>query len=161
MGISEQLAALVGELANPQEVFAVSGERTGTALAEHVHALAAVGERAWEDHIDSRRAALSVAEVEAALGPVSGDAAERKLAALASGSMVYTCKILEPRRAGHLAGQVVALLGEGAEWWCNHEPGIEGDDHLSWTSVTRCTFDGVVAGRNATHFVVLLQLGED
>ncbi len=161
MGTSEQLAAAVAELTSRPEVFAVSGERTGTGLAEHVHALAAAGERAWEDHLDARAAAVSVAQVEAALRPVDGKTAERKLAALASGSMVYTYEILEPQRAARLAGQVVTLLGEDAEWWSNHEPGAEGDDHLSWASVTRCTFDGVVAGRNATHFAVLLQVGED
>jgi hypothetical protein len=161
MGTSEQLAALLAELSNRREVFAVSGERTEAGLAEHVHALAAAGERAWETHIDPRTSAISVAQVEAALQPVTRETAELRLAALASRSFVHSYDLLEERRARQVAEQVVALLGDAAEWWSNHDPGEVDFEFAARTGVTRCTFDGVVAGRDATRFAVLLQVGED
>ncbi|MFJ7214209.1 hypothetical protein [Amycolatopsis sp. NPDC098790] len=157
MGITEQLAVLLAGLSNQNEVFAVSGERTATALAEHVHALGATGEKRWETEIDPRNEAISVADVTSALQPIPRELAERRMAELASGSMVYTYEIMDGDRARELAGQLVALLGEDAEWWSNQDPGGE----TSWSPVTRCTFDGVVAATTSTHFAALLQLGED
>ncbi|HEY3472750.1 MAG TPA: hypothetical protein VGL47_46965 [Amycolatopsis sp.] len=147
----------VAELNLPPEVFAVSGEHTSTTLAEHVHALAAVGEKAWADHIDPRSATVSVAQVEAALRPVPRHLAQRRLARLLSGSLVSSYDLFGDERARELAGRVVTQLGDSAEWWSNEDPELEG----ARTRVTRCTVDGVVVARNATHFVVVLQLGED
>lgn len=157
MGITEQLAVLVAGLSNQNEVFAVSGERDATALAEHVHALATTGEERWEPEIDPRNKPVPVADVGAALQPVPREPAERRLAELASRSMVYTYDIMDGDRAKKLAEELVTLLGEDAEWFSNQDPGGE----TSWSPVTRCTFDGVVAATTPTHFAVLLQLGED
>ena len=147
----------VAELNLPPEVFAVSGEHTSTTLAEHVHALAAVGEQVWAEHIDPRSRAVSLAEVEEGLRPVPREVAERKLARLTAGSLVYSYDLLGDERARQVAREVVSLLADDAEWWANQEPGEED----SWWPVTRCTFDGVVAGRDRERFVVVLQLGED
>ncbi|WP_290057457.1 hypothetical protein [Amycolatopsis solani] len=154
---TEQLAVLLAGLSNQDEVFAVSGERDATTLAEHVHALAATGEQRWEADIDPRTRPVPLSEVGSALQPVPRDLAERRLAGLASRSLVYTYDIMDAERARELAGQLVALLGEDAEWWSSQDPA---DDSMS-SPVSRCTVDAVVAGANATHFAALLQLGED
>ncbi|WP_143050918.1 hypothetical protein [Amycolatopsis pretoriensis] len=104
MGITEQFAVLVAGLSNQNEVFAVSGERDGTALAEHVHALAATGEQQWEVHIDPREPAVDVAQVGSALRSVPRELAERRLAALTSRSIVYTYDVMDGDRARELAG---------------------------------------------------------
>lgn len=100
---------------------------------------------------------ISVADVGAALESIPREPAGRRLIELASRSMVYTYDIMDGDRAKKLTEELVTLLGEDAEWFSNQDPGGE----TSWSPVTRCTFDGVVAATAATHFAILLQLGED
>ena len=56
--------------------------------------------------------------------------------------------------ANTVAGLVVGLLGPDALWWSN------GDEH-SWSAVSACTFDNVVAGTHGHRFAILIQVGED
>ncbi|MER6442644.1 hypothetical protein ABT275_41000 [Streptomyces sp. NPDC001185] len=68
-----------------------------------------------------------------------------------------------PRRdrahARRAAARVVELLGYGSAWHANISDFPE--QVRAWNSVTRHTFDGVVAGTGCGFTVVLLQVGED
>lgn len=54
---------------------------------------------------------------------------------------------------------MVELLGYGSAWHANISDLSE--QVRAWNSVTRHTFDGVVAGTGCGFTVVLLQVGED
>ncbi|MFF4505534.1 hypothetical protein [Streptomyces sp. NPDC001401] len=62
--------------------------------------------------------------------------------------------VQEVEEAEAVAGQVVQLLGADARWWSNR-------DGSSWTDVSGCTFDSLVAGTDGRRFAVLIQVGED
>ena len=61
---------------------------------------------------------------------------------------------MERPEADTVADLVVELLGPDALWWSN------GDEH-SWSAVSACTFDNVVAGTHGHRFAILIQVGED
>ncbi|SEL14233.1 hypothetical protein SAMN05414137_10644 [Streptacidiphilus jiangxiensis] len=117
-------------------------------LAEQVHELVA------EIHPPGAEAPDG-ARIEAALVPLTAEAAVEAMTALAADDLVRPRHALKDREVARDAvTRIVHILGPTASWWTNQRGG-------GWDPVTGFTFDGVVAGGNGAYFVVLLQVGED
>lgn len=150
------LSALLETLADPHRVFTRCGENTDVDITEHIHEVSLVAREAWRNSMPPGAQGPSAADIRVALRRVDAETAVHRMADLATTDLVWGDVFREPKVAGEAARQVVSLLGNDSVWWSNG-----GDMDGSWHPVTGCTFDGVIAGVGATHFVVVLQAGED
>ncbi|MDG4858761.1 hypothetical protein P8605_11460 [Streptomyces sp. T-3] len=125
------------------------------ALAAEVSALVTKLHTYWQRYASDEKTP-SVPEIEASLQPLDAAAAIVTMTRLAAQDLVWPGHQHMDRDQAHRAAlRIVDLLGPDATWWTNQE------DDSSWTAVTACTFDGVIAGSNGEQFMVLIQVGED
>ncbi|MFE4678647.1 hypothetical protein [Streptomyces sp. NPDC056723] len=124
-------------------------------LASEIHKVARNATATWTEMDGWVQAQPSVADIEAGMEPVDQDRAVAEMARFASVDLGHGVELMDPRLALDLATRTVRLLGPDALWWTNH------DVDRSWTGVTGCTFDGMVAGTDGTPFAVLVQAVED
>jgi hypothetical protein len=162
---SDELSVLLKRLAHAQRVYVRSGRLRPTsggargvlaAVATETHILVGqLHEKDWQQHASNSDGPASVEQVEEALEPLSAANAAAMMGRLASQDLVRPeFTFMERAEADTIAGLVVELLGPDALWWPN------GDEH-SWSAVSACTFDGLVAGTDGHRFAVLIQVGED
>jgi hypothetical protein len=161
MDDADLLEALLNSLASEESVYSCWCWSNGSDLAHHVHDLTKVAEVDWaHEAVKGATGPTTVREVEAALRPITRDAAIELMINLSADSLVFPG---QPRRdRAHVkqtAAKAVSILGPGSEWFSNIDGSWE--NGRTWNPVTRHTFDGVVAGRGGGFVVVLLQIGED
>ncbi|MET9494382.1 hypothetical protein [Streptomyces sp. NPDC006552] len=125
-------------------------------LAPQIHTVAREATATWAKMDCWVQAQPAVGDVEAGMAPIGLDGAAAVMARFASVDLGHGVELMDPHRALDLAARVIDLLGPDALWWTNHDA-----DCHSWTAMTGCTFDGVVAGTDGTLFAVLLQAVED
>ncbi|MET7488975.1 hypothetical protein [Streptomyces sp. NPDC005538] len=161
----DELSVLLKKLAHAPRVYVRSGRLPATsggasgvlaAVAAEVHTLVRRLHREdWQQWASDPTGPASVREVEEALEPIDGDSAAALMGTLATECLVWSgATFMERAEADEVAGRVVDLLGTDARWWSNRD----GD---SWTAVTACTFDSLVACTDGRRFAVLIQVGED
>uniref|UniRef100_A0AAU3I0K9 Uncharacterized protein n=1 Tax=Streptomyces sp. NBC_01393 TaxID=2903851 RepID=A0AAU3I0K9_9ACTN len=161
MSIEWELRGLLASLAREEGIFGrVSPEAQGS-VEEQIRTLIVEAERDWEQYAaPGATGPDSLAEVAEALIEVDSKYATDLMAYLAADDLVFPGS---PRRdrtdARRAAVRVVELLGYGSVWHTNISDLSE--QVRAWSSVTRHTFDGVVAGTGHGFTVVLLQVGED
>lgn len=161
MNIAWELRGSLDSLAREEGVFGrVSPEAEGS-VEEQIRGLVAEAERDWERYaVPGATGPNSLAEVDEALIEVDPKCAKDLMTYLAADGLVFPGR---PRRdrahARRAAVRVVELLGYGSAWHTNISDLSE--QVRAWSSVTRHTFDGVVAGTGNGFTVVLLQVGED
>lgn len=153
------LSSLLGALAKPGLVFTRCGENVDTDITEHIYEVSLAAQEAWRNAGAPGGGGPSAADIRAALRRVDTDTAILRMADLATTDLVWGDTLRDPKVAEDTARQVVGLLGNDSVWWSN-EADVSSTSR-SWTPVTHCTFDGLIAGVGATHFVVVLQAGED
>ncbi|MFI5813792.1 hypothetical protein ACIA7S_22875 [Streptomyces sp. NPDC051643] len=161
MNIAWELRGLLASLAREEGVFGrVSPEAEGP-VDEQIRSLVIEAERDWERCAAPEAIGPnSRAEVNEALIEIDPKCATDLMTYLAADDLVFPGS---PRRdrahARRAAARVVELLGYGSAWHTNISDLSE--QICTWSSVTRHTFDGVVAGTGSGFTVVPLQVGED
>jgi len=135
-----------------------SGGASGTvaAVAAEVHTLLRqLYRKDWQQFASDAAGPVDVQQVEEALDGIDAENAVSLMGCFASQCLVWSdTTFMDRAEAEAVAGQVVELLGAEAQWWSNW-------DDSSWTGVSGCTFDGLVAGTDGHRFAVLIQVGED
>lgn len=161
----DELSVVLKRLAHAQRVYVRSGRLRPTsggasgvlaAVAAETHTL--VGQlyrKDWQQYASDAGGPVPVEQVEEALEPTDGENAASLMGRLASESLVWPqFTFMDRAEADTAASRVVELLGPDALWWSNR-------DEDSWTGVSACTFDSLVAGTDGHRFAVLIQVGED
>lgn len=161
----DELSVPLKRLAHAQRVYVRSGRLRPTsggasgvlaAVAAETHTL--VGQlhrKDWQQHAGDSDGPVPVAQVEEALEPIDAKNAASLMGRLASECLVWPqFTFMDRAEADTAASRVVELLGPDALWWSNR-------DEDSWTAVSACTFDSLVAGTDGHRFAVLIQVGED
>ncbi|MYS80627.1 hypothetical protein [Embleya scabrispora] len=168
--VAHELAEHLAVLSTPNLVFVASGcfAEPDADMPELAAEIGAVIERLmddhWKDHVWPRprpgeysgiRHAVRIA---GSLEPLDDRAAAvESMAELAAVDLVWSpAEIMDRDVARDAAARVVTLLGPDATWWTNRVA-----DDGSVNGVTPCTFDGLIAGTDGTHFAILIQVGED
>ncbi|MGY0024122.1 hypothetical protein ACVHNB_34790 [Streptomyces sp. YJ-C3] len=124
-------------------------------LVPEIHRIAGRATTEWAAMDSWVQQQPSVTEIEVGLKRLAPDQSAAELARFASVDLAHRSSLMDPEDARDLASRAVGLLGPRALWWTNHE------DAHSWSGVTGCTFDGMVAGTDGTFFAVLVQAVED
>ncbi|MFE0348132.1 hypothetical protein [Streptomyces griseoluteus] len=155
-----QVREMVKALARSDGTFGRVVEGQGVSVPRLVREVAAKAERAWKEFAVAGAVGPDTPqEVEQALAQIDTDRALELLTSLAVEDLVFPGHLHRDRTRVHQAAdRVVRLLGRQADWYTNISGVSPG---LSWSPVTRHTFDGVVAGAGNGITVVLLQVGED
>ncbi|MFD9488326.1 hypothetical protein ACFWBX_31055 [Streptomyces sp. NPDC059991] len=161
MDDADLLEALLNSLASEASVYARWCWSSGGDLAHHVHDLAQAAEADWaHEAVEGATGPTTVEEIEAALRPVTRESAIELMVNLSADSLVFPGHARRDRaHAKRAAVKAVSVLGPGSEWFSNTDGSWE--NGRGWNSVTRHSFDGVVAGRGGDFVVALLQVGED
>lgn len=159
--VAAELRALTGSLSREEGVFGRVVEEAYGSVAELVRRVAAEAEEAWKHHaVEGAVGPDTPAEIADALVQIEAESAVELLTYLAADDLVFPSSERRDRTHAHRAAErVVRLLGYEVAWYTNiTDLSPRG---RAWNSVTRHTFDGVVAGAGDQFTVVLLQVGED
>lgn len=151
----------MASLAREEGVFGrVSPDAEGP-VEEQIRDLVAEADRGWQRYVVPGAVGPdSPTEVAEALIQVEPKRAVELMTYLAADDLVFHGKPRRDRAHAHqAAARVVELLGYRSTWHTNISDLSE--QVRAWNSVTRYTFDGVVAGTGNGVVVVLLQVGED
>jgi hypothetical protein len=112
----------------------------------------------WERYATGSEGLASAQQVEEALETLSADQATELMGRFAADCLVWPgAGFMDRSEADAVTRRVVEFLGPEAHWWSNYDSELEG----AWTSISACTFDGLVAGTDGRRFIVLIQVGED
>ncbi|NUQ97417.1 MAG: hypothetical protein HOY79_13000 [Streptomyces sp.] len=161
----DELSVLLKRLSHQGRVYVRSGRLRPTsggasgvvaAMAAEVHTLLRqLYRKDWQGYATSSVGPEDVQQVEEALEAIDAEKAASLMGRFASQCLVWSdYAFMDRAEADSVAGQVVKVLGAQAQWWSNWDDG-------SWTDVSGCTFDGLVAGTDGHRFAVLIQVGED
>ncbi|MER6721370.1 hypothetical protein [Streptomyces halstedii] len=126
-------------------------------LAAHIRELLGLiaADEAWARYLASYEL-ISALGIESALERIAVRDAAEFMASVATVDIVWPAHhLMDPDGARRAARRVVALLGDSAAWWTNHDAECGAVNGLT------PVFDSLVAGANDEYYVLVIQVADD